>query len=67
MEVLFSTVVLQEASCWLFHDVDYGNCCRYAGFQTLKPVLQQELTYTDSMLVLAGPQASSLHEDLYDR
>lgn len=40
---------------------------RYADFQGLKPLLQRELQYTDSILVLTGPQASTLHEDLHDR
>lgn len=48
-------------------EVFFVCCCRYAGFSTAKPLLQDNLQYTDSILVYVGPQASCLHEDLYDR
>lgn len=68
---LLLTCITHASAASHQQDTPPGMCvvcmCRYAGFAALKPLLQQELTYTDSIMVLAGPQASRLHEDLYDR
>lgn len=46
--------------------------CRYAETDTLKPLLQKHLQYTDSILLAAAGAAGGtaghwLHEHLYDR
>lgn len=40
---------------------------RYGGFSTLKPLLQEQLSYTDSILFLTGPQASLAFKEMFDR
>jgi len=40
--------------------------CRYAEYDTIRPLFQKYLQYGDSILVL-GPGASMLHDQMYDR
>lgn len=67
--LLFSSTHMMSHHCWEpvhSHEERQGSSEWYGGFSTLKPLLQEHLSFTDSILCLCGPQASMDVEEMFE-